>query len=99
MSLRTKHHLHKVQVGLAKPYDDLALPISGSKDPELVKEGVGNQSRKDGGQSLARFPPEVDSSRLRTKAWHWWLHYGRHSVSPLEGKESGHTRIQPALWV
>lgn len=54
MSLRTKRLLHQVQVGLAKPHDDLALPTSGSKDPKWVKEGVGNQSQKDGGRCLAR---------------------------------------------
>lgn len=100
MSLRTKRLLHQVQVGLAKPHDDLALPTSGSKDPKWVKEGVGNQSQKDGGRCLARRPPEVDSSsRWRTKAWPRWPHCGGRPLLPLERKESGRTRMQLALWV
>ena len=54
-----KHHLQKVLVGLAKPQDDLGLLTLGSKGPRLVRGGVGSQSCKDRGQSLAWLLPEM----------------------------------------
>lgn len=91
MGPRTKHHLQKVLPGLATPHDDLDLPTLGSKGPRLVRGGVGSQSWKDRGQSLVWFSPEMREQQVRDReAWHWWPQYGRHSGSPLEGKESGH---------